>query len=243
MKIRPNILSLLRPRCYKGTQAYAFIRRLRQRQPLAQAFVKDYSLRIVMLKILLFLVYPFLEIYLLIKVGSAIGALNMILWIFLSALFGFWYLRMRSEYSILQIRADLAAGKLPQSSLMDSILISIGGVLLILPGLISDAVGLLLFLPPVRHLISKNIQKYFKNRAGSSTAFIFTNTTGFGPGPGGSQDDLHYQGSVFDADAQPSRGEDDQAPRQATVIDSTAIEIEPIDSGKNGTKDNSRTDS
>ena len=196
-----------------------------------------------MLKIFLFLVYPFLEIYFLIKVGAAIGALSMILWLFLAALFGFWYPRMRSQYSMLQMRADLAAGKMPQSSLMDSVLISIGGVLLIIPGLISDAVGLLLFLPPVRLLISKNIQQYFKNRAGSSTAFIFTNTTGFGSGPGGPQDDLHGQGSVFEADVQPSREEDDQTPRQATVIDSTAIEIEHIDSGKNGTKDNSRTDS
>jgi len=196
-----------------------------------------------MLKILLFLVYPFLEIYLLIEVGSAIGALNMILWTFLSALFGFWYPRMRSQYSMLQMRADLAAGKMPQSSLMDSVLISVGGLLLILPGLISDAVGLLLFLPPARHLISKNIQKYFKNRAGSSTAYIFTNTTGFGHGPGRPQDDLHGQGSIFDADAQSSRGEEDQAPRQATVIDSTAITIEPTASGQNGTKDNSRADS
>jgi Protein affecting phage T7 exclusion by the F plasmid len=194
-----------------------------------------------MLKILLFLVYPFLEIYLLIEVGAAIGALNMILWIFLSALFGFWYPRMRSQYSMMQMRTDLAAGKMPQSALMDSVLISVGGLLLILPGLISDAVGLLLFLPPARHLISKNIQKHFKNRAGSSTAYIFTNTTGFGPGR--PQDDLHGQGSVFDADAQSSQGEDEQAPRQATVIDSTAITIEPTASGQSGTKNNGHADS
>lgn len=176
-----------------------------------------------MLRLFLFLFFPALELYLLIKVGSMIGALNMVLWIIASAVFGIWYARAHSEYSMMQMRADLAQGRVPQNTLMDSVLISLGGLLLVLPGLITDAIGLLLLFPPTRRLLAKNAGLLFKNRmGGSSTTIIYTNSGGFGPGHGG----FDPRGPVHDVNASPLQHEEEQGPRQATVIESTAIEID-----------------
>lgn len=175
-----------------------------------------------MWRLLLFIFFPALEIYLLIKVGGLIGAMNMMLWIFGSAIFGIWYARARSEYSMMQMRADLAAGKMPQNNLMDSVLISMGGILLVLPGLITDALGLLLLFPPTRRLIGKSAGDFFKSRTGSGATFIYTSAGGFGSAPGA---EPGGHGPVYDASAS-HVDEGEQSPRQAVIIESSAIEIE-----------------
>ena len=184
-----------------------------------------------MWKFLLVICFPVLEIYLLIKVGSIIGAMNMVLWIFASALFGIWYARAHSQYSMMQMRADIEQGKLPQNNLMDSVLISLGGILLVLPGLITDALGLLLIFPLTRHLISKQAGQFFQKRAGSSNTYIFTSSGNFGshPGQGAAGPE---RGSVFDATASPVQPEGEEGPRQIEIIDSFAIEIEKDDDPK-----------
>lgn len=190
-----------------------------------------------MWRLLLFIVFPALEIYLLIKVGSVIGPLNMVLWIFASAAIGIWYARAHSQYSMMQMRADLAAGKLPQTTLMDSVLISIGGILLVLPGLVTDTVGLLLFFPPTRQMLSKQAARFFQNRAGSSTTFIFT---GSGTPPPG-HDGFPGPGPFFDAAGSPAP-EEEPGPRQVEIIESTAIEIDTDGSEKKSPGDGSAPD-
>lgn len=200
-----------------------------------------------MLKAFLFLVFPALEIYLLIKVGSATGAMNMVLWIFASAIFGIWYARVHSQYSLLQMKADLEQGKIPQTALADSILISIAGVLLVLPGLITDTMGILLLFPPIRRLLFAHATGFFSKRQASSSTFFFT-SGGFRPGgaPSGfpGRDETGFTGErpVFDVTSEAYQEAtppdyDDREPRQAVIIDSTSIEIQNSSEDAAGSED------
>lgn len=174
------------------------------------------------MKLILFLLFPALELYLLVKVGGSIGALNMVLWVFASAVIGMWAVRTQGQGAMLKVRADMNEGRVPQTPFLDGVLLFLGGVLLILPGLISDAVGLFLLIPPARHWAAARIGQYLLTRppsgiGGGSNVFFFR-TIHF-PGAG-----AQYTRASAD---QPHQGQDalDDTPRQATVIESTAIEI------------------
>lgn len=176
-----------------------------------------------MLKLLLFLLFPALELYLLVKVGSIIGAFNMVLWVFVSALLGIAAVRSQKQYSFEQMRADMAQGRGPQDSIREGLLLFLGGLLLILPGLITDAIGLILLLPPARRLIGDQLARYAARHASSgagNTRFIFF---GGSPGfrPGGPQDP-GFPGPDRNF---PHAAPEETGPREAVIIESTAIEI------------------
>lgn len=183
------------------------------------------------MRFLLFLLFPALELYLLVKVGGIVGALNMVLWVFASAILGMWAVRAQGQGSMTRVRADLAEGRVPQQSFMDGVLLFFAGVLLILPGLITDAIGLLLLVPPFRHGAAVAINRYIAThqptgQPGGARIFFFR-SSGFGGGTGG------FDGSfggpqrpvppdAFDTEAVSH----EDGPRQATVIESEAIEIQ-----------------
>ena len=194
-----------------------------------------------MLKFVLFLLFPAIELYLLVKVGSMIGALNMVLWVFASAAIGMWAVRAQGQGSMMRVRADLAEGKVPQNPFVEGLLLFMGGVLLILPGLISDAVGLLLLIPPARHAAAGVIAKYLaaQQAKGQASRVIFFSSTGF-PGAGGPGFGQRptYQNNDFQRMDDGMREED--GPRQATVIESTAIDVTAQSAGASSEKEDGR---
>ncbi|MEJ1159703.1 FxsA family protein [Prosthecomicrobium sp. N25] len=97
--------------------------------------------------------WPFLEIAAFIAVGREIGILPTLLTIVATSATGALLLRVQGLSALNAIRRDLRAGGLPVNALGHAALIGIGGLMLLLPGFVSDVVGLLLFLPPVRSLI------------------------------------------------------------------------------------------
>lgn len=102
----------------------------------------------------LFLLWPLVEIALFVTVGGAIGLFWTLVVIAGSAVLGVWLLRSRGVRSAAEMRRGLTAargGGLGQ--LAGDVLAMLAGVLLILPGFLTDALGLLLLLPPVRALI------------------------------------------------------------------------------------------
>ena len=144
---------------------------------------------------LLFLAFPVVELYLLVKAGAVIGALNMVLWELASAALGIWAVRAQGQGAMRVVRAELAEGRIPQNPFLDGLLIFLGGILLILPGLLSDALGLLLLIPFVRRLAAIALAKRLAARqagtgdAGASSRFIFFRSSVFsdpaGPVPPG----------------------------------------------------------
>jgi len=95
---------------------------------------------------------PILEIATFIMVGSEIGVLLTIALIVLSGIAGAILLRIQGFGALKRIQAEMAAGRDPGRQLAHGAMIMLAGILLLLPGFITDVLGLLLFIPPVREL-------------------------------------------------------------------------------------------
>ena len=91
--------------------------------------------------------YPVLELAVLIKVGTVIGLGWILALILLTGAFGVFLLRMAGVSTAWRVRMQLLRGELPQRELMQGLLTALGAILLILPGFIGDVVGLLCVLP------------------------------------------------------------------------------------------------
>ncbi len=101
---------------------------------------------------LFLLALPFLEIAGFVVVGSHIGVLWTLGLVILAGVLGAVLLRVQGFGSMARIRAEIAAGRDPSRELANTVMILVAGVLLLIPGFITDIFGLLLFLPPVRQL-------------------------------------------------------------------------------------------
>lgn len=106
------------------------------------------------------LLVPAIELYFLIQVGSVIGALPTILLTIFTAVLGAYLMRSQGLMTLQQLQVQLAQGIQPQETLMEGAMILLGGMLLLVPGLITDALGFLLLIPPVR---KKLAQKWLAN--------------------------------------------------------------------------------
>ena len=112
----------------------------------------------------LFLVVPIVEIYVAVLVGHAIGAWNTIGLLLLLSLVGVWLTKHEGLSVISRIRRQLDAGRTPTNELIDGGLVLAGGVLLIVPGFVTDGLGLLLLFPPTRVLARRLAQRRFHSR-------------------------------------------------------------------------------
>ena len=102
---------------------------------------------------ILFAVLPVMEIYVLIKVGSHIGALNTIILMVVMGVVGSWLARMQGFLIVNKVQTSLNQGLMPAEELWDGMLILAGGILLVIPGFISDILGILCLIPWTRLLI------------------------------------------------------------------------------------------
>ena len=107
---------------------------------------------LIIIPILLILI-PVIEIAVFIYVGQAIGVWKVIALVFLSAIIGAMLLRYQSLSVLKKINRDIRQGQTPEVGLVDGVLIVIGALLLIIPGFVTDAIGLLLMIPFVRGAI------------------------------------------------------------------------------------------
>lgn len=99
---------------------------------------------------LAFATVPLIEIYLLMKVGSTIGAEATIAIVLLTGFAGAWLARAQGVSVLNRMRMDMNRGVPPTSQLVDAALILVAGVVLLTPGFATDIMGLLLLIPPVR---------------------------------------------------------------------------------------------
>jgi len=106
----------------------------------------------------LLLALPIVEIAVFVVVGREIGVLATIGLVLASAAAGLWLLRLQGMSALARLRAGLEEGRGdPGRELVEAPMIALAGVLLIIPGFVTDAIGLLLFLPPVRGLVARLI--------------------------------------------------------------------------------------
>ena len=102
------------------------------------------------LLLLLFLAVPLAEIYVLIEVGSAVGAAAAIALVVLTAAAGAALMRAQGLATLLRARASMARGEAPALELLEGAVILVSGVLLLTPGFITDAAGFACLIPAVR---------------------------------------------------------------------------------------------
>jgi UPF0716 protein FxsA len=103
--------------------------------------------------LLIFVAAPLIELYFLIQVGAVIGALPTIALSILTAVIGGALVRMQGIAVLLRVREMLDQGDMPAFELLDGALLLVCGFALLLPGFVTDAVGFLLLIPPLRHAL------------------------------------------------------------------------------------------
>ena len=112
---------------------------------------------------ILFIGLPALEIFLMIKIGGEVGALNTIALIFLTAIVGVYFARLQGIQTLKSGMVNLYQNKLPVYEMLSGASIAIAALLLIIPGFFTDFVGFLLLIPFTRKIIF-NISLKNKNK-------------------------------------------------------------------------------
>ncbi len=112
--------------------------------------------------IILILGIPLIEIYLFIKVGSEIGAINTILLILTTAVVGIWYARYEGFNTLRSGMSQLVKNEIPLYEIVSGAAIAFAALLLILPGFATDIIGILLVFPFTRRII---LRKYSKKNS------------------------------------------------------------------------------
>lgn len=107
--------------------------------------------------ILLLALVPLVELYVLLRVGTAIGALPTIFLVVFTAILGALLVRVQGVATVLRVRKHLEAGELPAQELLEGIILLLAGLLLLVPGLLTDALGFLLLVPRLRRALAKNL--------------------------------------------------------------------------------------
>ena len=115
-----------------------------------------------------FIVLPILEMYILIEVGSFIGALNTIGLVLLTALLGLILLRQQGFRTLLNARNKLIQAELPTEEIVTGIFLAIGGALLLTPGFVTDFIGFMCLLPFTRSFLMSLIATSFFDVSGFS---------------------------------------------------------------------------
>jgi UPF0716 protein FxsA len=113
-----------------------------------------------LLLILLFIVVPIAELYVIIKVGELIGVLPTLILLLADALLGSWLLKHQGRGAWRRFNEALAARRFPGREVVDGALIIVGGTLLLTPGFITDIFGAILLIPPTRAIVRRLLKRF-----------------------------------------------------------------------------------
>ncbi len=115
--------------------------------------------------LLLFIVMPIVEIGVLIRVGGWLGLWPTLFIVVLTAVLGTWMLRQQSAATMMQAQQRLQAGQLPAQQIFEGLLLLVGGVLLLTPGFVTDAIGFACLIPWSRRWLAARISE--RSRGGT----------------------------------------------------------------------------
>ena len=125
----------------------------------------------------IFVVVTLAEIYVLVSVGQAIGGLSTVLLVVITAFIGSSLLRQQGWSTMAKAQQSMSEGRTPAMEMMEGVVILVSGILLLTPGFLTDALGLLGLMPWSRsyfinHFLEKNAERVFKQRTS-----VFINRT------------------------------------------------------------------
>lgn len=105
------------------------------------------------LLLLLFFTIPLVEIIVLLQVGSAIGVLPTVAMVVLTAVLGAGLIRAQGIATLGRVRLELERGELPAVGIIEAAMLLVAGALLLTPGFVTDAIGFLILVPPLRRRV------------------------------------------------------------------------------------------
>jgi UPF0716 protein FxsA len=114
--------------------------------------------------LLLFTVVPVAELALLIQLGRLIGLAPTMAIVLLTGVAGAALARWQGLATLRRVQSEIAEGRMPAGALIDGLLILLAGAMLLTPGLITDAVGFLLLVPPTRAAVRRALVEAFRRR-------------------------------------------------------------------------------
>lgn len=110
------------------------------------------------------IVWLLAELFVAVQVAHAIGALYTVLLLIVSWPVGGWVLRAQGRAAWRRLSAAMSAGRSPGREVLDGVLVLIGGLLLIVPGFLSDLAGICALLPPTRALLRGRVARHLHGR-------------------------------------------------------------------------------
>ena len=161
--------------------------------------------------VLLLVVGPLVELWFIIRTAEVIGGWETIALLLVMGVVGSWLIRRQGRSVLDRIDQRLKANEMPTKELADGFLLLVAGVLMLAPGLLSDAIGILLLLPPTRALVRTAVLARFTARMGTGLTFIDLGGGGFATGRRGG-------GTVYDTTVREPGPGDASGPSTPTAL-------------------------
>lgn len=113
---------------------------------------------------LLFLIVPIVELYVIVQVAQGVGVAQTIGLLIVVSMVGAWLVKAQGLFVLRRIQEQLLGGSMPGKELVDGGLILFAGALMLTPGFVTDALGVVLLLPPTRAVARSILMRRFKGR-------------------------------------------------------------------------------
>jgi len=110
--------------------------------------------------IFLFVLVPIVELYVLLEIGKKIGIFSTIAIIIITGITGAYLIKKQGFYILFRVKNQMNEGIIPTDNLFEGLLVIIGGIFLITPGIISDIIGFLLVIPQSRFIVFKFVKQW-----------------------------------------------------------------------------------
>ncbi len=136
------------------------------------------------LLLLLFTVVPAIELYALLQLGAWMGALNTFLLVVTTGVIGSWLAKREGLGVLLQLRSELEQGMPPGERVLEGVMVFVGGLLLVTPGVFTDLAGFLLIVGPTRRLLAPAILSWITRNVDIRVSDGRYGQPGFPPGVG-----------------------------------------------------------
>jgi UPF0716 protein FxsA len=127
--------------------------------------------------LIVFITVPLIEMVVLIQVGGLIGAIPTVALVVLTATLGIWLLKLEGLATLARVQQKLDQGQIPETELLEGIMLLVGGALLLTPGFITDAMGFTCLLPGLRRPLARWIIRRGVLRAMNLSGSSFTSGT------------------------------------------------------------------
>jgi len=123
---------------------------------------------------LAFALLPFVELYLLIRIGEVVGTLQTVLFVIAMGLLGAALAKSQGRKVLQEWRGALEQGRVPEEGVLGGVLVLAGGLLLITPGVVSDIMGVLCLLPFTRKRLARVLSRYLGQKVARGQAQVFS---------------------------------------------------------------------